>query len=378
MPRRLRIAFALPGLHRVVRGAESAFEQIARRLAWLGHDVTVFGSGPPRPAEPYHYRRTPCIPREFFEKWPKFPCLRSHYAWEELTFSLGLLLRYRPRDFDVTVGCSYPYVNWILSRGIGESPQHVFVTQNGDWMLQNPAAEYRFFDCDGLVCTNAEYFAKHGERYPSALIPNGVDPDVFSPGEANRAAYGLPDNGPVALMVSALIPSKRVIEGVRAAASVPGLFLVVAGDGECRQEVDEEANRLLPNRYRRISLPRDRMPGLYRCADVFLHMSRDEASANAYMEALASGLPIVTHDWQVTRWTLEDCGILVNGADEKAVSAAISRDRRKIIRRGCTTTGTRAAAVRMERNCATIFGFFRGTVPARQSRGVPPRSRSVV
>jgi glycosyltransferase involved in cell wall biosynthesis len=325
MPRRLRIAFALPGLHRVARGAETAFEQIARRLASLGHHVTVFGSGPPRPHEPYCYRRIPCVPREFFENWPKFPCLRTNYAWEELTFSAGLLLRYRPGDFDLAIGCSYPYVNWILSRGIGDFPRHVFVTQNGDWMIQNRSAEYRFFDCDAVVCTNAQYFARHGERYPSALIPNGVDPDIFYPGRADRAAYGLPIAGPVALMVSALIPSKRVVEGVRAAANVPGLFLVVAGDGECRRDVDNEAGHLMPGRYLRLSLPRERMPGLYRCADAFLHMSRDEASANAYMEALATGLPIVTHDWEVTRWTLEDCAHLVNCADEKAVSAALSR-----------------------------------------------------
>ena len=66
MSRRLRIAFALPGLHRVVRGAETAFEQIAARLALLGHEVTVFGSGPPRLDQPYRYIRIRCVPREFF------------------------------------------------------------------------------------------------------------------------------------------------------------------------------------------------------------------------------------------------------------------------------------------------------------------------
>src|SRR5208282_4067148 len=119
----------------------------------------------------------------------------------------------------------------------------------------------------------------------------------------------------IALMVSALIPSKRVIEGIQAASRIPDLFLVIAGDGECRAQVESEAAKLLPGRFLRVVVPREKMPSLYRCADLFLHTSREESSANAYLEALATGLPIVTHDWQVTRWTLEDCGILVDGSD---------------------------------------------------------------
>ena len=126
-------------------------------------------------------------------------------------------------------------------------------------------------------------------------------------------------------MVSALIPSKHVTEGIRAAAKVPGLFLVVAGDGECRRDVDEEARRLMPGRFVRLSLAARRMPGLYRCADALLHMSRDEPSGIAYTEAMATGLPIVTHDWEVTRWTLPDHDLLVDSTDEKAVTAALAR-----------------------------------------------------
>jgi glycosyltransferase involved in cell wall biosynthesis len=231
-----------------------------------------------------------------------------------------LLRQFRGGEFDVTVACSYPWTHWLLLRGRGK---HVFVTQNGDWMVQSRDAEYRFFDCDGLVCTNPQYFARHRERYRCALIPNGVDADLFHPGPADRAAYGLPADIPLILMVSALIPSKRVLDGVAAIAAVDGAFLVIAGDGECRDEVDAQAARLLPSRYRRLTLAPHDMPGLYRCADVFLHTSRDEPSANVYLEALSTGLPIVAHDWEVTRWTLEDCGTLVDCADSAAVAAAL-------------------------------------------------------
>jgi glycosyltransferase involved in cell wall biosynthesis/GT2 family glycosyltransferase len=322
----LRIAFALPGLHRVQRGAEMALQNVAREIARLGHDVTVFGSGKDHPDEPYRFVHIPCIPRERFEKIPSIPFLRTHYSWEELTFAPGLWRRTRGGNFDASVTCGYPYTNWTLRTC---SAKHVFITQNGDWMIRGQGIDYRFFDCDGLVCTNPQYFARHGERYPAALIPNGVDIETFSPAnspaERNRASYGLPPDGKIALMVSALIPSKRVIEGIRAAAGVDGLFLVVAGDGELRQQVDAEAARWMPGRYLRLSLPSARMPGLYRCADVVLHMSLEEPFGNVYTEALATGLPIVTHDWEGTRWALEDCASLVDCENEKAVTIALAQ-----------------------------------------------------
>jgi glycosyltransferase involved in cell wall biosynthesis len=137
--------------------------------------------------------------------------------------------------------------------------------------------------------------------------------------------FDLPDGVPLVLMVSALIPSKRVLEGIRCVAGTPNMHLAVAGDGELRDQVQALGRELLGKRFHRFRLPRHRMPELYRCADVFLHMSQDEPSANAYMEALATGVPIVTHDWEVTRWTLEDQGLLVDTSSEDAVRAALLR-----------------------------------------------------
>jgi len=319
----LRILFALPGLHRVNRGAEVAFEEIASRLGRMGHDVTLIGSGPALADRPYRYISVPCIRRERFSRWPSLPMLRSAYACEELSFAPGVLAKAWPGQYDVTVTCGYPYLNWLLRRG-GQG-RHVFVTQNGDWMIRARNREYKFFDCDGLVCTNIEFWQRHRDRFASVLIPNGVDAERFRPGEGNRAEYGLNPSGPIALMVSALIESKRVLEGIRAAARVAGLNLIIAGDGPLKGQVTELGEALMPGRFRLLSLPRERMPGLYRCADVFLHMSTIEASANAYMEALASGLPIVTHDCPVTRWTLEDTSELVDATCEPAVAEALTR-----------------------------------------------------
>lgn len=368
----LRAAFVLPGLHRVNRGAEVALEAIARELARSqGCDVTLLGSGAARPDEPYRFVHVGCVDRSRFERWPKFPPLRSEYAYEELTFVPGLFHAYDPREYDVTLTCSYPFCNWLLRRGSWRAarPAHVYVTQNGDWPCHAAHREYRFFHCDGLVCTNPDYFDRNRARWPCALIPNGVDPSVFAPGPADRAAFGLPDGPPVVLMVSALIPSKRVLDAIPCVAAIPDVHLVVAGDGPLRDPVDRLGAQLLGARFQRLSVDRARMPDLYRCADAFLHMSLDEPSANAYIEALATDLPIVTHDRRVTRWTFEEQAVLVDATRPADVTAAI---RRAIDVRRSGPRGPRRALAQRRFAWTAIAGeyaaFLREVVDAHRTR----------
>ena len=137
------------------------------------------------------------------------PILRNEYAYEDLTFAPGLLYRFRPTSYDVTITCSYPFSNWILRRPRlrGIRPPHVFVTQNGDWPAQASTSEYRYFNCDGLVCTNPDFYERNKVRWRSCLIPNGVDTDRFQPGAPQRQLFGLPTDRLIVLMVSALVPS---------------------------------------------------------------------------------------------------------------------------------------------------------------------------
>jgi len=330
--RPLRLCIALPGLHRVNRGAEVVLEEIARRAAAdHGFDVTVFGSGPPRDNQPYTYHQLRTLHRETFEHFPRVPYLRDHYAYEEACFAVSLFRHYDPRAFDVTLTCGYPYTNWVLRRGRKRTPgrpAHVFVTQNGDWMVQAKNWEYKHFNCDALICTNPIYYARHKHNYRATLIPNGVDTDRFHPaaaGHPTRERFGLPQDAPVLLMVGALNPGKHVLEGLRAAARIPELHLVVAGDGEQRDRVDALGHDLLGQRFTRLTVPHDQMPHLYRAASALLHMSQDEPFGNIYTEALATGLPVIAHDTPATRWILEDQATLTDTTNQPALIEAITR-----------------------------------------------------
>ena len=367
----MRILFALAGLHRVARGAEVAFLSVAQELAKAGEDVTLIGSGPEIAGRPYRYVQVGAVPRERFERFPKFPALRSDTAWEELTFAAGLLQQFEPRNFDVTVTCAYPFTNWALRRpniGRRRRPPHVFVTQNGDWPAQSDEAEFRFFGCDGLVCINPDYLERNRDKYRCALIPNGVDTERFRPGPRDPHIFDLEPDAPVVLMVSAMIPSKNVASGIDAVSRIPDARLVVAGDGPLRDDLRAQADQLMPGRYRQIQVSADRMPELYRAADVFLHLSKDESFGNVYVEALACGLPVVAYDLPRTRWIVGEAGMLSPSENPDELTRIISRALVEGSKRSEASVA-RASGFKWEEIARQYRSFFEDVVGQRE--GLP-------
>jgi len=321
----MRILFVLPGLHRYHRGAETAFVALASELARGGDSVTVIGSGQPRPGAPYRFLRAASARRECFESFPGIPILRNEFAYEEATFITAQLRQHRPADYDVTLTCSYPFTNWVLRRPVwrGIRPPHVFVTQNGDWPAWATNSEFRFFGCEGLVCTNPDFYERNKSRWRCRTIPNGVDCERFRPGAPRRHEFGLPEDRLIVLMVSALTPSKRVETGIEVVSRIPDAHLVVAGDGPLRKTLDAAAARLIPGRFTRLSVPSDRMPALYQSADAFLHLSKEEAFGNVFIEALACGIPIVAHDSPRLRWIVGDDEFLLDTDDSLQVARQV-------------------------------------------------------
>jgi glycosyltransferase involved in cell wall biosynthesis len=294
---------------------------IAAQLARRGDDVTLIGSGPARPGSVYRYIPVPAIGREKFERWPSLPLFRNETSWEEATFVAGLLRAYKPSEYDVTLTCAYPWTNWALRRP--GAPPHVFVTQNGDWPAFSTRREYRLFGCDGLVCINPDYFDRNQSKYHSALIPNGVDAERFTPGAAEHDRFGLPRGGSIVLMVSAMIASKNIDEAIMAVSRVPNATLVVAGDGPERASLQRLAERHLPGRFRQVSVPPSEMPGLYRTANAFLHLSRDESFGNVFVEAMACGTPVVAYDLPRTRWILGKEGCFAAEQTSEGIAAKL-------------------------------------------------------
>ncbi|BCA59036.1 glycosyltransferase [Sphingomonas sp. HMP6] len=126
----------------------------------------------------------------------------------------------------------------------------------------------------------------------------GVDLDRFAPRDriAAKAAYGV--TGPLIVSLGALIPRKGHHIVINALAALPSATLLIAGDGPERTALTAQIAALgLGERVRLLgSVPHADLPALLGAADVMALASSSEGLANAWVEALACGTPIVVTD----------------------------------------------------------------------------------
>jgi glycosyltransferase involved in cell wall biosynthesis len=231
-------------------------------------------------------------------------------------------------------------------------------------------SEFRFFDCDGLICINPDFHERNVQRWNSRLIPNGVDCDRFRPGPARREQFGLPQDKLIVLMVSALIPNKRIEFGIDAVSRISDAHLVVAGDGPLRKAIAAEAARRLPGRFTLLSVTPERMPSLYQAADVFLQCSKDEPFPLVFLEAMACGLPIVGHDIPRVRWFVGDDEFLANMDDPAAIAESIQRAR-SLGSAGRDKRLNRAAAFSWTKIAGMYRDFFQDIISSSDTRTRP-------
>ena len=136
------------------------------------------------------------------------------------------------------------------------------------------------------------------DRSKITIHRTGLDHAIFRPLDraACRIRLGLPPDQPVLACVGALIERKGQRFAIEALAEVPGAILVLAGAGPDEANLRGLATSLgLAARVRFLgSVPMAELPEVLSAADVFVLPTASEGLANAWVEALACGTPVVT------------------------------------------------------------------------------------
>ena len=206
----------------------------------------------------------------------------------------------------------------------------------------------------------------------------GVDLARFRPvadRPAARAALGLA--GPLVLSLGALIPRKGHDLVLRAVAALPGVSLAIAGEGPERARLVALADELgFADRLHMLgNVPHGDLPAICAAADVMALASASEGLANAWLEALACGTPIVISDAGGAREVVASrtAGRIVN-RDPASFAAAIAD--LLATPPDPEAVRTTALAFTWEANTAALVDHLRGLVRHGRRRTIRTRQAS--
>jgi glycosyltransferase involved in cell wall biosynthesis len=186
------------------------------------------------------------------------------------------------------------------------------------------------------------------------VIPNGIDTDRFAPAPQTRAgarkALGYGPGEYVVLMVARLDAIKDHPTALRAAAraanEVPGLRLVLAGDGPERAAIEAAVRDQNLGHIVRLLGTRDDVPRLLAAADTLLLTSVSEGIPLTVIEAMAAGVPVVSTDvGSIAPVVAGGAGLLAPARDAAALAAHLVRLGRSAADRAALGAAGRARAV---------------------------------
>ena len=143
-----------------------------------------------------------------------------------------------------------------------------------------------------------------GVNTPVEVVPNGVDTKRFTP-EGSTSSL-IRNEGFNVLFVGRLVKGKRPKDAIDAVSELSkdvDVKLYLCGNGPLRTDLKEyvTANGWENTVEFLGELGYDKMPPLYRSADALLLTSEAEGVPRTVLEALASGLPVLTSDLEQVR-----------------------------------------------------------------------------
>ena len=326
----LRICIAATGLGHVTRGVESWADDLGNALARRGEQVTLCkGAGEPNndfeqviPCWTRTSRRTDQVLRYLPHAIGWRIGLGSAYGVEQSTFAANLVRFLRRSKIDVLHVQDPQLAVWVQhAHRIGLCPTQTILghgTQEpSDWLDRITYLHH-------IAPWHEEQVAAEGiTKATWTMIPNFIDTKKFQPGNHSelRNQLSIPSDASVALVSSAIKRGhKRVDHLIDEVALVRKrrvdlpLYLVIAGGRENdTQELVQMAKTKLGDRVRfLINHPRDRMPDLYRMADLLLHGSEFEMFGTVLLEATATGIPCIVHHHPVMKWVVGPGGLALD------------------------------------------------------------------
>jgi glycosyltransferase involved in cell wall biosynthesis len=359
-----RVAIACSGLGHVRRGNETWVASVADALHAAGTQVTLLGGGDDvRVACPFV--RLQNFPREslLMRAWLTW---HQRYLIEQRTFARSLVRWLREHPHDI-VHLADPALAWIVQRSARSLGVRVIYK---DGLLLGPPWCAKFDFVQVLAPFYLEQAKAEGANTRGwFVLPHLVDAEKFKPDYAARTASR---DAFVVLAVGDFSSNSNkrlawIVSEVARLNGAPNVHLVLAGQAAGNQtEAFESAARAVLGEGRVTILanqPASAMPAIYAGADAFAHAALREPFGIVFLEAMASGPPVVAHTFPVTRWIVGDGGECVDAESPGAMAHVLDAWRRD--RALARSVGDRARArARSEFGPAKIVPLYQAMYDA--------------
>lgn len=205
-----------------------------------------------------------------------------------------------------------------LSHSVNGVYQWVFSALNARWEKISYKRAKRVVAASHTVYQELQNIGVTQDRL--SVVLNGVDTSEFYPADPkpDRATLGLPSEDiPLAVFVGDIRSPRKNLESVlKALVNLPNLNLAVVGniEGSPYPKMAEELG--IANKVFFLGFRRD-VALILRACDLFVFPSRYEACALVILEAIASGLPVITAATTGGSEVLTpDCGVLLSDSDD--------------------------------------------------------------
>lgn len=242
---------------------------------------------------------------------------------------------------------SHPRLFYALSVQEGESDEE-FRSRTWFWL---PVFR-RVHTCADIVLCASRFLKRRVERIGyagrSVVIPNGVDLSVFHPifPRPSRPFRSI-------VTVSRLVPKNGIADLLRAFSLVvlshPDAFLTIVGGGACEGSLRALCEDLSLQDHVSFlgGVPYAAVPNILRAADLFVRPSVAEGFGNAFLEAMACGIPVIGADAGAVSELIRDGenGLLCTPHDPASLARAIDRFfSDSELRAACAASGLRIAS----------------------------------
>ncbi len=292
----------------LVGGAEIAIEEVARRLAG-DFDIIIITARMSRRILTREAGSEGTIVRLGLgmplDKW-LLPFLIPWYVLSRFHTPDSKLLMW---GMDISQGAlaaffiarHMPRLPYVLTVQYGESEAYLN-TGRGGWIRRSFRAMLMAADSVTVISLYLHSVVRsHGYCGPCAVIPNGVDMAKFQiPNhKLQKSPTSEIQKSKTVMTISRLVPKNGVDVLIRAIARVkkeiPDIQCRIAGDGPERAALAALASELGVHDAVVFlgTVPHGELAGHLAGAAVFVRMSRSEGMGNAFIEAIAAGVPVI-------------------------------------------------------------------------------------